>query len=187
MRWELLHSEIIYRCPIFALRRDLSRSPRGGPAWNFHVLESSDWVNVVPLTRDQQVVMVRQFRHGIRALTLEVPAGLVDPGDHSPAEAALRELREETGYEARDLAPLGAIHPNPAIMNNRCHMFAARDVELVGVPQWDGTEELVVETVPLADVPQLIVNGSISNALTVVAFHLLDLWRRRSAQAHLPD
>ncbi len=178
MRWEVVKSEIIYRCRIFSVRRDESRSPRSGHTWEFHVLETADWVNVVPLTRTGEVVMVRQFRHGIRDLTLEVPAGLMDPGDGSPAAAARRELREETGYATGELVPLGTVHPNPAIMNNRCHMFVARDVELQGPPQWDGTEELILETVPLERVPQLVLNGTISNALTLVAFHLLDLHGR---------
>ena len=177
MRWDVIRSEIIYRCRIFGVRRDQSRSQGTGQVHDFHVLEVSDFVNVVPLTSDDQVVMVRQFRHGIRDLTLEVPAGLVDDTDAAPADAALRELREETGYQGQRAVPLGVVHPNPAIMNNRCHIFAAYGVEKVGAPQWDATEELAVETVPLAQVPDLIRDGSISNALTVVAFHLLALTR----------
>ena len=175
MRWQVFKSELVYRCGIFSVRRDASRSLGSGQEHDFHVIETSDWVNVVPVTRDQQVVMVRQFRHGIRDLTLEVPAGVMDTADESPAQAARRELREETGYGCDALVPLGVVHPNPAIMNNRCHMFAAHDVELAGPPQWDGTEEMVVETVPLATIPELIRSGAISNALTVVAFQLLQL------------
>jgi 8-oxo-dGTP pyrophosphatase MutT (NUDIX family) len=178
VRWEVLKSEIVYRCQLFSVRRDRSRSLRSGQTADFHVLETSDWVNVVPLTCEQQVVMVRQFRHGIRDITLEVPAGLIDPADRAPAQAAQRELREETGYVAHELISLGTVHPNPAIMNNHCHIFVARAVELQGAPQWDGTEELAVELVPLAHVPELIVNGTISNALTLVAFHLLELRMR---------
>jgi ADP-ribose pyrophosphatase len=175
MHWEVLKSEIIYRCRIFAVRRDHSRSQRSGQTHDFHVLETGDWVNVVPLTRDGRVVMVRQFRHGIRDLTLEVPAGIIDDTDASPAVAAHRELREETGYVCRDLTPLGVVHPNPALMNNRCHLFVARDVEAAGPPQWDGTEEMAVEIVPLDQIPALIASGAVSNALTLVAFHLLHL------------
>jgi ADP-ribose pyrophosphatase len=175
MRWHVIKSEIIYRCRIFSVRRDQSRSQGSGLTHDFHVLETSDWVNVVPLTGDRNVVMVRQFRHGIRELTLEVPAGLIDASDATPADAARRELREETGYAAGRLVPLGIVHPNPAIMNNRCHMFVAYDSELQGEPQWDATEELAVEVVPLDRLPELIRRGAVSNALTVVAFHLLSL------------
>jgi ADP-ribose diphosphatase len=180
MRWEVLKSEIVYRCHIFSLRRDRSRSPRTGQSHDFHVLESADWVNVVPLTADRRVVLVRQFRHGIRDTTLEVPAGLVDATDASPAAAALRELREETGCTSDHIVPLGVVHPNPALLNNRCHMFAAYDVETVGAPQWDSTEELAVEAVPLDQIAELIRSGVVSNALTVVAFHLFDLSQPRA-------
>jgi len=178
MRWELMTSEVMYHCRLFTVRRDRSRSPRSRQTHDFHVLETSDWVNVVPLTADEHVVMVRQFRHGIRDCTLEVPAGLVDATDRNSSAAALRELREETGYTSRRMMPLGAVHPNPAIMTNRCHMFVAYDVEEVGAPEWDATEELAVEIVPLGEVPGLIRSGLVSNALTLVAFHLLSLTHR---------
>jgi len=175
MEWEVLTSEIMYRCGIFSVRRDASRSVRNGMTHDFHVLETRDWVNLVPITSDHRVVMVRQFRHGIRQLTLEVPAGILDDDDASPAAAAARELREETGYEASTVVALGVVHPNPALFNNRCHIFAAYDVTEVGAPQWDSTEEIGVELAPLGTVPELIRSGAISNALTLVAFQLFDL------------
>lgn len=175
MLWEVLESKIMYTCRVFAVRRDQSRSLGTGKTHDFHVLEARDWVNVVPITPDGGVVMVRQFRHGIGAVTLEVPAGIIDPTDASPAVAGARELREETGYAGEDLLPLGCVYPNPAILNNRCHIFAAYDVREVGPPQWDGTEEMAVEIVRREQVPSLIRSGVIGNALTVVAFQLLGL------------
>ncbi len=178
MRWEVLKSEIVYRCRIFSVRRDQSRSLRSGQTGDFHVLETQDWVTVVPVTAEQEVVMVRQFRHGIGDFTLEVPAGLMDATDASPAAAARRELREETGYAAGDLIALGVVHPNPALLNNRCHMFVAPDVRLAGAPQWDATEELAVETVAIDRLSALVLDGTVSNALTLVAFHLMNLRAR---------
>jgi len=174
MYWDIIKSELAYHCRIFSVRRNASRSQRSGETHDFHVIETRDWVNVIPVTKDEQVVMVRQFRHGIGALTLEVPAGVMDDEDPSPAVAAARELREETGYAAAVL-PLGVVHPNPALMNNRCHVFAAFGVERIAEPSLDATEELAVETVPLIEIPDLIRGGAISNALTVVAFQLLSL------------
>src|SRR5574337_559627 len=180
MRWDILTSEIVYRCRIFALRRDHSRARTNGATFDFHVLEMSDFANIIPLTADGCVVMVRQFRHGIGDLTLEVPAGIVDSADADPAAAALRELREETGYTARRTIALGTVHPNPAIMNNRCHVFAAYDVALAGPAAPDATEELEGEVIPLERIPQLIRDGIITNALTVVSFQFFD-WHRRHA------
>ncbi len=175
MRWEVRSSDTISRCRIFSVRRDHSRSLQSGQTHDFHVIETRDWVNVIPLTADACVIMVRQFRHGIRDLTLEVPAGLIDDADASPSAAARRELREETGCVSQHIVPLGVVHPNPALMNNRCHMFVAYDVEVVGTPQCDPTEELAVETVRLEAIPTLVRTGLVSNALTLVAFQLLQL------------
>lgn len=179
MRWRVLQSEVVYRASIFDVRRDRCRAESNGLEHDFHVLEVRDWVNVVPITEAGDVVMVRQFRHGIRDLTLEVPAGVIDPDDPSPEVAGRRELREETGYGCDSLIRVGVVHPNPAILNNRCHVYLGEPARREGAPQWDGTEELEVETVPMAQIPDLIRRGVISNALTVVAFQLVDLQRRR--------
>jgi 8-oxo-dGTP pyrophosphatase MutT (NUDIX family) len=179
MRWRVLQSDVVYRASIFDVRRDRCRAESTGIEHDFHVLEVSDWVNVVPITELGEVVMVRQFRHGTRSLTLEVPAGVIDSDDASPAIAGERELREETGYACDALVPIGVVHPNPAILNNRCHVFLGERVRQVGPPQWDGTEEFEVVSIPVAEIPELIRRGEISNALTLVAFQLLDLYRRR--------
>jgi len=172
MDWKLVSAELILRRRIFNVWQQRRRSPRTGQEHEFDVLETSDWVNVVPVTPDRRVVLVRQFRHGIGQTTLEVPAGLIDPADVSPTHAGARELREETGYAAADLVPLGVVHPNPAIQNNRCHIFLARDACRVGEVQWDHTEEIAVELVPVGEIGPLIESGEISHALAVTALLL---------------
>ncbi len=173
--WETIDVAPAYGCRIFSLSRRRSRSPRTGEIHDFHVIESPDWVNIIPLTEDGQVVMVRQFRHGIGGVTLEVPGGMVDREDLSPLAAARREMQEETGYDSDDVMTLGSIHPNPAIQNNRCHSFLARGVSPKFPVRFDGTEETEVTLVPLTRVPELIRTAAISHALVVVAFHWLSL------------
>jgi 8-oxo-dGTP pyrophosphatase MutT (NUDIX family) len=173
--WERLASEVAYACRIFAIRRDRARFSRDDAEHEFHVLESTDWVNIIPITRSEEVVFVRQFRHGIRATTLEIPGGMVDADDASPLIAARREMIEESGYDSERVEPLGCIHPNPAIQNNRCHSFVAYDVERRYDPSFDSTEETEVVLVPLLRVPDLVRSGDISHALVVVAFHWLAL------------
>jgi ADP-ribose pyrophosphatase len=175
--WERLAADIVYECRIFSLRRDRSRFSRDNAEHEFHVLESPDWCNIVPLTADEHVVMVRQFRHGLGGYTLEVPGGMVDPGDCSPLAAARREMIEESGYDSDRVESLGVIHPNPAIQSNRCHSFVAYDVERRQVPTFDSTEETEVVLVPLARIPDLMRSGDITHALVVVAFHWLALRR----------
>lgn len=176
--WQRLDSQTIYTCRIFSLRKDRNRSPRDGREHDFFVLDSGDWVNIVPVTPDDEVVLIHQYRHGIDDITLEIPGGMVDPHDPSPLHAARREMQEETGYDSEDIIPLGSIHPNPAIQGNRCHTFLARNVEKRFEPHFDTTEETEVTLVPVASLPDLVRQGRITHALVVTAFYWFDLLRR---------
>jgi 8-oxo-dGTP pyrophosphatase MutT (NUDIX family) len=174
--WDVESSQTLLENRLFRLRRDRSRSRLSGQPHEFFVLDAPDWVNVVPITEAGEAVLIRQYRHGTREATLEIPGGMVEPDDPDPAVAAARELREETGYVARELRPLGSIAPNPAILSNRCHSFVALGANRAGPPSLDGEEEIDVLRVPLCEVPRLIADGQISHALVVVAFcHLLGL------------
>jgi len=157
-------------------------SPHTGSSHPFYRIESPAWVNVVALTPQDELVMVRQFRHGPRVVTLEIPGGLVDPGE-TPEEAAARELIEETGYRAGRLASLGSLNPNPALFGNRCHMQVALDCVPAGAIQNSATEETLVELVPLAVLPDLLRDGAIDHALVVAALYAFELWRARARSA----
>ncbi len=175
--WTRRSSEIVYSTRIFDLRRDSNQSPRTAREHDFWVLESGDWVNILPITRAGEVVLIRQWRHGIGDFTLEIPGGMIDPEDVSPLSAARREMVEETGYDSADIVELGAVHPNPAIQGNRLHTFLARDVELLHAPEFDSTEEVTVELVARDRLPALVREGRITHALVVVAFYLDALLR----------
>jgi ADP-ribose pyrophosphatase len=174
--WPVKNSELVADCRVFQVRRDRSVNPLGGREHNFYVIEAPDWINVIPLTADDEVVLIEQYRHGTGEITLEIPGGMVDAGE-TPRDAAARELLEETGYAPREILKLGRTRPNPAIQNNWIHTFLARDVSFRQAPAFDGTEHTAVRLVPLAEVPRLIGDGTISHALVVVAFHRLALWR----------
>ena len=157
---------------MFDLDRVSFLKPGGAGVRDFYVVSAPDWINVIPLTRDDRVVLIRQYRFGIEGFTLEIPGGMCDE-DELPADAALRELREETGYQPGELVPLGWVHPNPAIQTNRCHSFLARGARRVGPPEPDPDESFDVVEVALDDIPGLIAGGKITHALVVTAFHLL--------------
>lgn len=175
--WRKIKSELIGDYTIFSLRRDTSRSPRTGLDHGFFVLDTVDWINIVPVTPEGRVVLIRQFRHGTEEVTLEIPGGMVDDSDLSPAAAAGRELLEETGYAAEEIVHIGTVTPNPAIQSNRCHTFLARDASPIATPHFDGTEDIEFELVDLAQIPNLITSGQISHALVIAAFYFYDQFR----------
>ena len=152
------------------MARTLARSPHTGESHTFYRIDADDWVNVVPVTPEGEIVMVRQYRHGAQKVTLEIPGGIIDPGE-APAAAAARELLEETGYRGGVAELLGTVNPNPAVFGNRCFSFVVRGVEEVATIQNSATEETVVERVPAADLPLLLTGGAIDHALVVAALH----------------
>lgn len=169
-RWEVISSKRDQSYRVFSLRTDRARSPRTGQEHDFFILESSPWVNVIPITAQKEVVMVKQYRHGIGETTLEIPGGLVEKND-TPEEAARRELYEETGYRESRMALLGSVHPNPAIQSNQCYTFLATDVYHAGRQQQDEKEDIEVFLHPLPKIPHLIRDGTITHALVLAAFY----------------
>lgn len=174
--WDEIRREALQDCRVFSVSRSRARSPRTGQEHDFFRIDAEDWVNVVPITRRQEIVMVRQFRHGSRDITLEIPGGVVDPGE-TPAQAAARELLEETGYRANEVVPIGVVNPNPALFGNRVHSFAAFDVEWEREVRSESTEETVVELIPRTQLDGTLRAGRISSALVIAALHWLRLHR----------
>ncbi|MDD5205814.1 MAG: NUDIX hydrolase [Desulfobacterales bacterium] len=168
--WSLISSMKNHSFRIFDLRIDRSMSPRTHEQHDFYILESGDWVNVIPLTSDGRVVLIRQYRHGIQEITLEIPGGIVENRD-TPEAAARRELMEETGYRESEMIHLGTVHPNPAFLNNRCHTFLAKDVVRAGEQLQDDKEDIEVLLRPIGDIPRLIREGLITHSLVLAAFY----------------
>ncbi|HTO56096.1 MAG TPA: NUDIX hydrolase [Myxococcota bacterium] len=176
--WIEVERELLQDCRVFTVSRMTSRSPHTGESHPFYRIDSSDWVNVVALTPRDELVMVRQYRHGEGRVTLEIPGGLVDPGE-STATAAARELLEETGYRASSVEAIGVVNPNPALFGNRTETFLARGVERVAEIVNGHTEETVVELVPLAELPATLAKGRITSALVIAALYWFELARQR--------
>lgn len=147
-------------------RHELEGAPDDALPW--FTLGLSDWVVIAAITPDSRFVLVRQHRAGVNDLTIETAGGIVDPGEN-PAEAALRELREETGWEAEVAEPLGWVHPNPALQANRCHLFLARGARRV--EGWSADAGELTEPVLLTEpeVRRALASAEVSHALAVIA------------------
>ena len=174
--WTLLGSREMADEKIFRLRHDRYRFEPNGVERDFVVLDSPSWVNVVPVTAEGRVVLIRQYRHGIRDVTVEIPGGMIDAGE-SPEAAAARELQEETGYMAESLRLLARVLPNPAIQNNWCYLFAADGCRRTCQPRPDPFEVIEVQERPLEEIPAMIHSGEISHCMVIAAFALMGLVR----------
>lgn len=150
--WRLEESEELIRDDWLNLRADRCRMPDGTEVTPYYVLEYPDWVNVVALTEDDELVMIRQYRHGVGRTLLEIPCGSMDSGDASPLDAARRELLEETGFECTDLRPTASMFSNASSHTNQAHMFVGTNAKRVSGQRLDASEQILVELVPLADV-----------------------------------
>lgn len=174
--WNVRDRSVALAARRWSVERSL-RSRAGGPAHEFFTIRMPELVNTIALTRADELVMVRQFRHGIERATLEMPGGLVDAGETDFAAAARRELLEETGFDGV-LEPIGHVYPNPALLNNRCHFFFARGVERVAPPRLEETEDVEIVLVPRREVDTLIAQGEIANALMIAGLKRWEIWER---------
>lgn len=166
--WDLLAEETLGRYRLFSLLSTRRRSRHSGREQAFVRLIAPDWINVMALNSDGQMLLVEQYRHGTDAVTIEIPGGMVDNGEE-PAQAAARELEEETGYRAGSLFLLGRVEPNPAFLNNSCWTFLALDCELTDGAQPDPCEEIRLVQSSLAGFFELIDSGAIRHALVIAA------------------
>lgn len=179
--WERESSERLEEYGMFGVRRDRVRSPRTGEAHEFEIADSPEGVTVIALTDDDRMVLVEQFRHPLRELSLETPSGVVDEGE-PPLEAAIRELREETGFEGSAPEHLGTLVLNPSWQTTRVHVVVVRSAERRHDRDQDEGEDIRVRLVPRRQVVESILRGEIDSAVAVSAMALFE-WRRGAGAA----
>lgn len=175
--WTTTSTREIADCRVFKVREDSSVRDSDGSTSTFFVIENPDWANIVAITREGELVLIEQFRHGTCSKILEIPGGMIDK-DESPAEAAERELLEETGYSTHRMIEIGRSHPNPAIQNNTIYHFLALECEKNAEPSFDHHESIATRLAPLRELEELVHNGSITHSLAITAIYYAERYLR---------
>lgn len=163
-KWKTLESQYLFQRPWLTVRRDKVELPNGVINPEHYVLEYTDWVNVLAITKDEKFVMIEQYRHGIDDVMIELPAGVIEP-DESTLEAAKRELLEETGYAGGEWQEFTVISQNPSTVNNLTHCFLALGVERAADQHLDFSEDIEVKLMSTDEVKELLFNDVIKQAL----------------------
>jgi 8-oxo-dGTP pyrophosphatase MutT (NUDIX family) len=166
--WDIVRSEQGPNLILFQARYDWVTNPRNAKSMKALVLEAADWVNIVAITPEKNIVIVKQYRFGIGRRTMEIPAGIINTGE-TPEHAAKRELKEETGYTGTSWKYLGWFETNPAFLNNLCHSWLALDVVKTSATQLDEGEEILTTELSLEEVRSEIEQGRMRNSLTLLA------------------
>jgi len=176
--WKKISSKYLGDFRIFKLRSDTYVVPRTNKEHDFVVLESVNWVNVIAITPERELVMVEQYRFGSETVELEIPGGMMDPHETDPVATAARELQEETGYEGERARLLGRTFGNPAILNNTCFTVVVENCRLKHAVNFDHGEDLVTRLVPISEIPKMVAEEKIGHPLVAVALYYFDLWQR---------
>ena len=174
--WVTTDEEVKYTTNIFKLlSRDMKIKSEDHKA-TFSIIEAPDWINVIPLTEENEIVLVEQYRYGVEEPTLELPGGMIDLGE-SPLETCKRELLEETGYAGDEFVDLGRVSSNPAMLTNYTYTYVIKNCKKVQEQKLDGNERINVHLMPLDDFLEMVNRGEVHHSLVVAAVAKFLLWR----------
>ncbi len=174
-KWEKRDSRLIGDHRIFKIRDDQVINPRTGNEHNMVVLECPDWVNIIALTPERDVVLVEQYRQGSETVELEIPGGMMDSDENDPVATAVRELAEETGYTGQNARKIGECFANPAIMNNRVHTILVENCQLTDEVKFDAGEDIATVLVKVEDLPKMVREGKVRHSIILAALQFFAL------------
>lgn len=172
-QWELNSNKRVFSCPPFNIVAKEYRNPKRNQEFTAYVIDAPRWANVIAMTEDKEIVLIRQYRFGTDKFEMEIPGGVIETGE-DPLEGIKRELEEETGFTANDWKLIGTVDANPAIQNNRCFTFLAQEIKADGTINFDPEEEIEYELAPLSKVREYISGGIITNTFIIAAFYWLE-------------
>ncbi len=170
LSWKTLASEYVYNDRWFIARKDKCQMPDGKIVEPYYVMEFPNWCNVVVLTEDEKIVLVRQYRHAINLTTLELPGGVIDKGE-TPEQAALREIQEETGYQVNELELLYTTSPNPATNNNTAYLYLAKNAKPILSQNFDYFEDMDVLLFSKGEIRQMLVENKFMHGVQIGALY----------------
>jgi 8-oxo-dGTP pyrophosphatase MutT (NUDIX family) len=170
-KWDMQKQKTEFENRIFTIRKLDCINRRKNVRNDFYVIDTFNWINVIALTTDGRFILVRQHRLGTDEISVETPGGVIERGE-DPADCAVRELREETGYAGRKITHLKSLNVNPAIMSNRITFYLVEDCELEGSQELDPAEEIEVITVTVDELSDMMKNGEFTHSIAVTGLGL---------------
>ena len=174
--WEVFSRKVVLDTPVVTIQAGPVRCVRSGKQKDFYFFDFPEWVNIVALTPEREIILIRQFRYGSNRIEIEIPGGMVN--DHEdPVAAGCRELLEETGYAGKNARHIGRVCPNPALQRNYCHTIFVEEAVKVQEPCFDDMEDISWYSLPEKDVMQLIANGEINHGLVLNALMFYQRFR----------
>lgn len=165
--WEILTRERVLHSNVFDIFVEKAVCPRNGKVGNFHIIDCPrSWVNIAAVTKRDELIMVRQYRHGSKKFELETPGGCIEK-DEDPLTAGIRELREETGYIGENARIIGKVSPNPALQGNYCYAMLVENVEKIADTDFDDGEDIFTTRIPYRKIKELVLSGGIDHGLVL--------------------
>lgn len=172
-KWKELSSKEILKAHVFRYIQKVRQTPDGKKEGTFDVLHCANWINILAFDEKERLIMVKQYRHGTDEISLELPAGVIDPNE-SALDAAKRELQEETGYSSKDWQEIGVLKPNPAFIDNTCTFFLAKDCKKTHETNFDYFEEIETHLYDLDEVKEMIREKKVGHSLVACGLYFYD-------------
>ena len=175
-QWRIEQDHEVLETPIGTIRKGPLQSRTSLKRKDFYFFDFPDWVNTIARTPDNEILLIRQFRYGTKRMELEIPGGMIDPGE-DPLAAGCRELFEETGFVGKNAKIIGKVCPNPAIQGNYCYTILVENALLTAEPSLDDMEEITWLSVPEENIERYIRDGRIEHGLVLNAFSHYDRYK----------